>query len=150
MQRAWTLFFLFLVVAAVFAQSGAPASAEARVPAYNPPPAKGAKLPPLLPADMLLGPDFQQPYQARAYQLAAKIPTVIYQLPCYCYCDRIGHKSLHSCYESTHAANCGSCLKELYFAYELTKKGQTPKQIRQRIERGEWKQVDLEATASLN
>ena len=42
--------------------------------------------------------DAQYPYQTHAYDLAAKIPAVLHQqAPCYCYCDRMGHNSLHSC-----------------------------------------------------
>ena len=124
---------------------------DAGVPAYHPaPPAKGAKLPPILPADALWGPEFQYPYQAHAYALAAKIPNVIYQQPCYCHCDRsAGHKSLRSCFEDTHGAECGTCLRELYYAYQQTKAGKTPKQIREGIIRGEWQKVDLQAAASM-
>jgi hypothetical protein len=34
-------------------------------------------------------------------------------------------------------------MKEAVYAYEQTKKGQTPAQIRAGIERGEWQDVDL-------
>lgn len=116
-----------------------------RIPAYNPlPPKKGEKLPPLLPPEALLGPQYQYPFQAHAYELAAKIPNIIYQQPCYCYCDRMGHNSLHSCFESTHGANCAVCLKELYYSYNEVQKHKTAKQIREGIIRGDWKQVDLE------
>ena len=61
----------------------------------------------------------------------------------------MGHKSLHSCFQGTHGAACATCLKELYFSYVMTKKGLTPAQVRQRIERGEWKQINLETAASI-
>ena len=49
----------------------------------------------------------QYPFQTHAYELAAKIPAVLHQQPCYCYCDRgMGHNSLHSCFEGTHGAQC--------------------------------------------
>jgi hypothetical protein len=132
-----TLAVLFAVTLLAAGQSG--------TPAYHPgPPAKGEKLAPILAAEQLWGENFQTPMQKKAYVLAAKIPDVIYQQPCYCYCDRIGHKSLHSCYESTHAANCGACLKELYYSYEQTQKHKTPRQIREGIIQGEWKSVDLQ------
>src|SRR2546428_1569223 len=38
----------------------------------------------------------------KAYQVAKEIPQTLTQLPCFCYCDSIGHKSLHSCYEDDH------------------------------------------------
>jgi hypothetical protein len=61
----------------------------------------------------------------------------------------MGHASLHSCYESTHAAKCDVCLKELYYAYRATRRGRTPGQIRAGIIRGEWEQVDLQSAATL-
>jgi hypothetical protein len=77
--------------------------------------------------------------------MAAKIPNVIHQQPCYCHCDRaMGHNSLHSCFEGTHGAACSTCMKEAVYAYEQTKKGKTPAQIRTAIEHGDWIDVDLE------
>ena len=94
-------------------------SAQGDVPAHHTaPPAKGAKLPPILPAPERWGPSFKHPVQVRAYEVAEKIPNVIYQQPCYCHCDRsVGHTSLHSCFESTHGAHCDACMKEAFYAY---------------------------------
>ena len=105
---------------------------------------------PILPKDQLWGESFKYPYQVRAYELAAKIPNVINQLPCYCYCERIGHNSLHTCFESTHGAHCGICMKEVYYAYQQTKLKKTPAQIRDGIIKGEWKAIDLETAANIN
>jgi len=120
------------------------------VPAYHPaPPKKGERLPPILGGLDLGGPSFQNPFQVRAYELAAKIPNVIYQQPCYCHCDRsVGHKSLHSCFESTHGAHCAACMKELFYSYEQHKAGKTAAQIREGIVKGEWEKVDLQKAAS--
>lgn len=145
--------FLVLVALSLSAQWNYQESEDqpGRIPAYHPfPPKKGVKLTPLLPKEALLGPEYQYPFQAHAYELAAKIPSIIYQQPCYCYCDRMGHKSLHSCYEGTHAAECGACLKELYYSYVMHKRGKTAKQIRKGIIAGEWKQIDLQTAASIN
>ncbi len=143
MRRIATLVSLFLLALFAFGQGGD--TSRKPVPAYNAgPPAKDVFVPPILPKDALWGPTFQFPYQSRAYELASRIPAVIYQQPCYCYCDRMGHKSLHSCFETTHAAECGVCLQELYYTYKQSRLGKTPSQIRQRIVRGEWKQVDLQ------
>lgn len=140
------LFVLVLVVSAPWATSQ-----EGQVPAYNAaPPPKGTKLPPILSRDQLWGDDAQYAYQTHAYDLAAKIPATLYQQPCYCYCDRMGHNSLHSCFENTHGARCDICLKELYFAYEQHKKGKTAKQIRQGIIAGEWRQVNLDQEVAAN
>ena len=94
---------------------------------------------------------FPDALSRNVYALAAKIKPVLYQQPCYCYCDRaMGHKSLHSCYEGQHAAICSACLKELYYSYVQTKKGKTPTQIRAGITKGEWKQIDLQTAADIN
>jgi hypothetical protein len=117
------------------------------VPAYNTTPPKAGDVMPILPADQRVGELFKEPYQVRAYQLAAKIPGVLNQLPCYCYCERIGHKSLHTCYESTHGAHCGICMKEVFYAYQQTKQGKKPTQIRAGIINGDWKSIDLDEAA---
>jgi len=123
---------------------------NSRVPAFNPAPPRGAKLPPILTKGELWGTNDQYPFQSHAYELAAKIEGVIYQQPCYCYCDRMGHKSLHSCFEDTHGAECSTCMKELYYSYQMTKQHKTAEQIRKGIIRGDWKDIDLQSTASMN
>jgi hypothetical protein len=117
------------------------------VPAYNAA-APSKPLPPVLSGSQLTGPYFQHSYQVVAYQMAAKVPNVLHQQPCYCRCDReMGHNSLHSCFESTHGASCSTCMREAVYSYQETKKGKTPAQIRAGIERGEWQNIDLEAAA---
>ena len=87
---------------------------------------------------------FTDPTVQNAYALAAKIKKVLYQQPCYCYCDRhAGHNSLLDCYTGKHAEECGVCLREGLYSYEQTKKGKTPAQIREGIEKGEWRTVDM-------
>lgn len=148
MKRVATIAALFTLALFAFGQGDRPSSA---VPAYNAgPPAKGVFVPPILPKDALWGPAFQFPYQSHAYELASKLSSVVYQQPCYCYCDRMGHSSLHSCFESTHAAECGICLKELYYTVKQSRQGKTPSRIREGIIRGEWKQVDLQAAGASN
>jgi len=140
------LFAIVALVSAPWLQS----ESHAAVPHFNAAPAAGAKLPPILSRDQLWGANAQFPYQIHAYELAAKIPKVIYQQPCYCYCDRgMGHNSLHSCFSGTHGAECGTCLKELYYTYTMYKLGKTPRQIRAGIIKGEWKLVDLDKAASI-
>ena len=147
--RVLTLAFLFLVTLTLSAQWADPA--QDSVPAFNAaPPAKDTKLPPILTKDQLWGPDAQYPYQTHAYELASRIPVVLHQQPCYCYCDRMGHNSLHSCFENTHGAKCGTCLKELYYSYEQHKAGKTAAQIRAGIIKGEWKTIDLQSADKIN
>ena len=144
--------FLFLVTLTVSGQWRFQGEEDQGVPAFNATaPKAGDKLPPILGKEQLWGSNSQYPFQAHAYELAAKIPAVLYQQPCYCYCDRgMGHKSMRSCFEGTHGAECGTCLKELYYSYTEHKKGKTAKQIRAGIIKGEWKQVDLQSAASIN
>ena len=125
---------------------------QGETPAYNAgPPAKGVTLPPILGKEQLWGENAQYPYQTHAYELAAKIPAVLHQQPCYCYCDRgMGHNSLHSCFEGTHGAQCSVCLKEAYYTYSMHQQKKTAAQIRQGIMKGDWKQVDLHTAASIN
>jgi hypothetical protein len=87
---------------------------------------------------------FTEPVAQNAYSIAARIKKVLYQQPCYCHCDRSqGHGSLLDCFTAKHAAECGVCVGEDFYAYEQTQKGKTPAQIREGIERGEWRSVDL-------
>ncbi len=118
------------------------------IPAYNHGPLKPGDAAPILPKDQLQGEAFQFSYQVRAYQLAAKIPNELNQMPCYCYCERLGHKSLHTCFETTHGAHCGICMKEVFYTYEQTKLKKTPAEIRAGIIKGEWQKIDLEKAAS--
>ena len=117
------------------------------IPAYNAkPPVKPLK--PILSGNQLTGEYFSHSYQVAAYKMAAKVPEVLHQQPCYCHCDRaLGHNSLHSCFEGTHGATCSTCMKEAIYAYQQTQKGKTPAQIREGIERGEWQKVDLESAS---
>src|SRR5689334_22382911 len=152
LKRALLLGFLFVVTLTFSTGWMFQEEANQGVPAFNAgPPKPGTKLPAILAKDQLWGDNALYPYQTHAYELAAKIPAVIHQQPCYCYCDRgMGHNSLHSCFEGTHGAQCATCLKELYYSYVEHKKGKTAKQIRAGIIQGEWKQVDLQSAASIN
>ena len=144
MKRFLGLVVLGVVALAASAQWSNPAE---DIPAYNvAAPAKGG--PAVMSGAQLTGEYFAHPYQVTAYKMAAKIPGVLYQEPCYCRCDReMGHKSLHSCFEGTHGAACSTCMKEAVFSYNETKKGKTPAAIRAEIERGMWMNVDLEKAA---
>ncbi|MGO9124018.1 MAG: PCYCGC motif-containing (lipo)protein [Terriglobales bacterium] len=149
-QRVLSVVFLFLLTFVVSAPWAASQQGGA-VPAYNAgPPPKDTKLPPILGRDQLWGENGQYPYQMHAYELAAKIPATLHQQPCYCYCDRMGHNSLHSCFETTHGARCDICLKELYYSYSQHQKGKTAAQIRKGIIAGNWRQVNLETAAVIN
>jgi Protein of unknown function with PCYCGC motif len=144
MKRILGCIALGLAALAASAQWSNPAD---DIPAYNAGPPTHA-LPAVLSGNQLTGPYFQHSYQVIAYKMAAKIPAVLHQQPCYCRCDReMGHNSLHSCFETTHGASCSTCMRETVYSYQQTKKGRTPAQIRAGIERGEWQNIDLDAAA---
>jgi hypothetical protein len=143
MKKQYVLALIVALATIAFAQGD-------HVPAYNSKAPQAGQLLPILPSDQRVGENFKYPYQVHAYELATKVPGVISQLPCYCYCERIGHSSLHTCFESNHGAHCGICMKEVYYAYQQTKLKKTPQEIRDGIIKGEWKSIDLEAAVSMN
>jgi hypothetical protein len=55
----------------------------------------------------------------------------------------VGHKSLLDCYVDKHASVCSVCKMEAVYAYQQTKLGKTPAQIREAIIQGKWRDVDL-------
>lgn len=141
MRKLIGIFALGAVAIAASAQWSNPAE---DIPAYNVL-APTRPLPPIMSGQQLTGPYFAHPYQVTAYKMAAKIPGVLHQQPCYCHCDReMGHNSLHSCFEGTHGAACSTCMREAIFSYQQTRLGRTPAQIRASIERGEWTKVQVE------
>lgn len=116
------------------------------IPAYHPSaPLKVSALPPILSGAQLTGEDFRYPWQVHVYRDVAKVSSVVYQLPCNCRCDReLGHTSLRSCFEGLHGAECSTCAKEGFYAYQQTRLGKTPAQIRAGILRHEYESIDLE------
>lgn len=146
MKRGIIVFFVLLITIAVSAPWAASESSAEGVPAFHAgPPVAGESLPPIVDEKQLFAEGLTQPVQLKSYKLAAKIPNVIYQQPCYCYCDRNhGHKSLHTCFESTHGAMCGTCMGEVIYSYQMSQKHWTAAQIRDGIIRGDWKQIDLQ------
>lgn len=86
---------------------------------------------------------FSDAFTRNTYAMAAKVKNVLYQQPCYCYCDQNnGHHSLYDCFVTAHASDCNICRYEAIFAYEQTRKGQTPAAIRNEIIRGDWRKID--------
>ena len=104
-----------------------PVQSQSRVPAFQDE-RSASVLPPTLQPEQFFGPTRE------AYRVVKEIPETIAQLPCYCHCDQsIGHKSLHSCFQDTHASQCTVCVNEALIAYNLQRSGLTPTQIRERI-----------------
>lgn len=143
-KHRWILrLAVFTITAASYAQWSNPA---ADAPAYHPSaPLKLSALPPILSGAQLTGDNFRYPWQVHAYQQAAKIGNVLYQLPCNCRCDRaLGHTSLRSCYEGLHGTECSTCAQEELFAYQQTKLGKSPAEIRAGIANHAYEAIDLE------
>jgi hypothetical protein len=141
----WVLAVVFAGATAMsYAQWSNPAE---DIPAYHPSaPLKVSSLPPILAGSKLTGDNFRYPWQVHVYQDAAKVSSVLYQLPCNCRCDRaLGHTSLRSCFEGLHGTECSTCAKEGFFAYQQTKLGKTPAQIRTAIEHKEYESIPLES-----
>jgi len=115
------------------------------VPAFHAqPPAPAEKLPVILTEAQLRAAGATLPWQIHVYALAARIPRVLYQLPCNCHCDRaLGHTSLESCFSGTHGMECSTCAQEGVYAYRMTKLGKTPAQIRAGIAAHEYETIDL-------
>jgi hypothetical protein len=85
---------------------------------------------------------FSDPKLARIYEIAERIPAILAQQPCYCYCDRgHGHRSLLDCQRDSHSASCAVCRKEVLLADRMSRMGLNAKDIRASIIRGDWKQV---------
>jgi len=148
MKMNWTKyrvalgFAVFAITVASYAQWSNPADDVAYHPAA---PLKISALPPIMAGAKLTGENFRYPWQVHVYQQAAKVGSVLYQLPCNCRCDRsLGHTSLRSCFEGLHGTECDTCAKEAFFAYQQTKLGKTPMQIRAAIGRHEYEAIDLE------
>lgn len=123
------------------AASGSPTpqqGADDSVPAFHAEAPKDA-LPPTMSPSL-----FRDPLVANAYTVAGRIKKTLYQMPCYCHCDRSqGHGSLLDCFASRHGSGCDVCIREDLYAYEQTRKGVPAAKIREGIIRGEWSQMDI-------
>jgi Protein of unknown function with PCYCGC motif len=136
--------YLVIVLAALLAgcTSENPTSTETKkddapVPAHYQSERDAQPLPPTLSAKM-----FADPKLARIYEIAERIPAILAQQPCYCYCDRgHGHRSLLDCQRDNHSAGCAVCRKEVLLADRMSRMGLSAKEIRAAIIRGDWKQV---------
>jgi hypothetical protein len=79
-----------------------------------------------------------------AYTLAARVKQVLYQVPCYCGCDRHDHhQSLLDCFTSTHGERCKMCQMEAVFCFVQHRSGKNPAQIRSAVAKGKAWRVDL-------
>lgn len=90
-----------------------------------------------MPADVQSAPVAVQ----QSYQFAVANPEVLQQLPCYCGCGAVGHKSNYACYISgvdqsgavafdEHALGCSICVDITQDAMRLLRQGKSVPEIR--------------------
>jgi hypothetical protein len=87
------------------AETDSPAAAlqqpsGSRVPPFHRDAESAKPYPRILPAEYFRG----YPVVAQAYRIAASMPGILAQQPCYCWCDKFGHGSLLDCFASQHGA----------------------------------------------
>ena len=75
------------------------------------------------------------PGAAEAYAAARAMPGVMDGVYCYCHCkETAGHRSLLTCFESTHGAYCDICMSEAMQAVQMSMNGVTLGEIRKAID----------------
>ena len=121
------------------------------VPAYNTAPPKPGEVMPILPPDQRVGELFKNPYQVRAYAAGGQDSRrASISSRAIATANASGTRACTPAIESDHGAHCGICMKEVFYAYEQTKLGKTPAQIRAGIIKGEWKSIDLDEAAKVD
>lgn len=120
-----------------FSAQAAAEKAQEQVPSFYQSAEAAKPFPATLPPET-----FDKPAVARAYRAAREIPGVLAQPPCYCWCNRIGHRSLLDCFASRHAESCLICTNEALLAERMTRAKKMPPEIREAIIRGDWRLVN--------
>lgn len=70
-----------------------------------------------------------------AYAAARSAPQALDGVYCYCQCSKhSGHRSLLTCFESEHGADCDICMGEAMLAAQLAARGNSLQQIRLAID----------------
>ncbi len=77
---------------------------------------------------------------AASYRIAERYRNMLDYMFCYCNCAKnIGHKSLLSCFTDTHAANCGICQDQAFYAAKLYEKNNDIAQVRHAVDSKFWR-----------
>ena len=77
----------------------------------------------------------RNPGALEAYAAARTIAATLDGVYCHCDCSKhSGHRSLLTCYESTHAAYCDICMGEAMLASGMTGQGKSLTEIRAAID----------------
>ena len=75
------------------------------------------------------------PGAAEAYVVARQIPQILDGIYCHCDCSKhMGHRSLLTCYETDHAAQCDICMGEAMLASQMVAGGSSLAQIRAAVD----------------
>lgn len=147
LRREWLAGAVLLVgmaVAVLIPMSARSAAQQNGAATDEPVPAYHTQLPPGELPQTMDPAEFDNAVVKNSYAVAAKVKKVLYQQPCYCHCDRsVGHGSLLDCFTSKHGSGCNICMAETLYSYEQTKKGKAAAQIRDGIQAGEWRHVDV-------
>lgn len=84
---------------------------------------------------------FKRTDEREAYQTAKEMPEILVQQPCYCHCQRKGHRSLLDCFRTDHAVSCNICIRESLLAAKMHRQGKSPQEIRTAIIQGQWASI---------
>src|SRR2546429_2926208 len=75
------------------------------------------------------------PGAAEAYAAARQAPQVLDGVHCYCECAKhLGHRSLLTCFETEHGAQCDICMGEAVLAARLASQGGSLDEVRRAID----------------
>jgi hypothetical protein len=84
-----------------------------------------------------------------AYTLAAQNKNTLYQVFCFCPCNKHeGHQSLLDCFTGRHGVTCHVCQKEAIFCFLETQKGKNPEEIRRDLTTNSFRKFDFEKYAN--
>jgi hypothetical protein len=97
----------------------------------HPDPRPGITAERVLPPSLVL----DTPGAAEAYAAARSAPAVLDGVYCHCECAKhFGHRSLLTCFESDHGAQCDICMGEAMLAARLAAQGSSLDAIRRAID----------------
>src|SRR6476620_1261408 len=144
-QSLLAALLLFGTTLAVSVAAAGPQAAPKARAAAQALPAPPGPLPPL--PQVSFDPVRPMPVVQQVYEFAARHPEVLNYIPCYCGCEREGHKANHDCFVRSRAANgrivewdshglgCAVCLDVGRKAMTMFNQGMSVSAIRTAIER---------------
>lgn len=84
---------------------------------------------------------YSNPMTLKAYEYTTLNPGLIEQVPCYCECFRMGHKSLKNCFITEegsydrHGSGCDICVGEVIKIKKMYEDGKSIEEIREEIDK---------------